>query len=144
MASMEPIWTERPCTLEDSEFVNGLVRDTIFPLVREFHAPDEAQLTDRFARKYSQHIILLDGAGPIGFYLVERQNEILFIRRLFLVSSYRGQGIGGHLMRRFETLGPKILRLEVWENNLAVAFYAHLGYRTISAKGHKLVMEKTL
>lgn len=144
MTSIEPIWTERPCTLEDGAFVNGLVRDTIFPLVREFHAPDEAQLTDRFARKYAQHVILVDGGKPIGFYLVERQEDVLHIRRLFLVSSHRGRGIGGHLMRRFETLGPKTLRLEVWENNSAVAFYTHLGYQIIAAKGHKLVMEKTL
>ncbi len=144
MPSIEPIWTERSCIWEDEAFVNGLVRETIFPLVREFHAPDEAQLMDRFARKFAQHIILLDSGEPIGFYLVERQEEVLHIRRLFLVSSRWGRGIGAHLMRRFETLGPKTLRLEVWENNPAVAFYAHLGYRTVAAKGHKLVMEKTL
>lgn len=144
MIPAEQNWTERPCAWADGEFVNGLVRETIYPLVREFHAPDEAQLADRFARKFAQHVILLDGDKPIGFYLVEQQEEVLHIRRLFLVSSHRGRGIGGHLMRRFETLGPKTLRLEVWENNPAVAFYAHLGYRTVAAKGHKLVMEKTL
>jgi ribosomal protein S18 acetylase RimI-like enzyme len=137
-------WSERPCVLEDREFVNGLVRETLFPLVREFHVPDETELEERFARKYAQHSIILDGSQPIGFYLIETQEDILHVRRLFLSAGYRGCGIGGRLMRRFEALGLKTLRLEVWENNPACAFYMHHGYQVIATKGHKLVMEKTL
>ncbi len=144
MLFAETTWSERPCTLEDAEFVNGLVRETLFPLVREFHVPDERELKDRFARKYAQHIILLDGIEPIGFYLVDRQQDVLHIRRLFLLLDFRGRGIGGTLMRNFERIGPKTIRLEVWENNPAVMFYEHLGYRSVAVKGHKLVMEKSL
>ena len=140
----EITWFERPCTLEDEEFVNGLVRETLFPLVREFQVPDETELNDRFARKYAQHVILLNGVESIGFYFVDRQEDVLHIRRLFLISDYRGRGIGGTLMRNFERIGPKTIRLEVWENNPAVLFYEHLGYRSVAVKGHKLVMEKSL
>ena len=137
-------WSERPCVLEDREFVNGLVRETLFPLVREFHAPDEAELEDRFARKYAQHTIILVGDEPAGLYLVERQGDTCYIRRLFLSAVYRGCGLGSQLMQRFEMLGPRTLRLEVWENNPALRFYERLNYRVVAVEGHKLVMEKTL
>ena len=137
-------WGERPCTPEDGEFVNGLVREVLFPLIREFHMPDEAQLRERFTRLYAQHVLILDGGEPIGFYLVERQEDVLHVRRLFLSVGHRGRGLGGRLMRHFETLGAKTLRLEVWENNPALTFYEHLGYCAVAVKGHKRAMEKTL
>ena len=137
-------WTERPCTLEDRAFVNGLVRETIFPLVSAFEVPDAAPLEERFTRLHARHILLLDGESPFGFYWVEREGDVLYIRRLFLAASHRRQGIGECLMRRFETLGADTLRLEVWENNPACTFYMRLGYQVVATNGHKFVLQKML
>ena len=137
-------WTERLCTLDDRAFVNGLVRETIFPLVSAFETPDPAPLEERFTRLYARHVLLLDGDTPFGFYWVERKTDVLHIRRLFLAASHRSRGIGGRLMRRFEAMGAGALRLEVWENNPACAFYECLGYQAVATHGHKIVMQKTL
>ncbi len=137
-------WTERPCTLDDRAFVNGLVRETIFPLVSAFETPDTAPLEERFTHFYARHTLLLDGDTPFGFYWVEKEADVLHIRRLFLAGSHRQQGIGGRLIRRFETLGAGTLRLEVWENNPALAFYERLGYQAVAMNDHKIVMQKTL
>ena len=137
-------WTERPCTPDDRAFVNGLVRETIFPLVSAFAPPDLAPLEERFTRFYARHTLLLDGETPFGFYWAEREGNVLHVRRLFLAASHRSQGIGGRLMRRFETLGLGTLRLEVWENNPACAFYTRLGYQAVATHDHKITMQKIL
>lgn len=134
----------RPCVPEDGAFVSNLVRETLFPLVREFATPDEGLLRERWERNWHRHVLILDDATPIGVYQVEVEGDVLHVRRLFLAAPYRGMGLGRHLMESFEQIGPRRIRLEVWENNPAVRFYERLGYRTVSVKGHKYAMEKTL
>lgn len=134
----------RPCVAEDEAFVSGLVRETLFPLVREFATPDEGLLRERWGRNWGRHVLVRDGETPVGVYHVEAEGDVLHVRRLFLAAPYRGRGLGRRLMEGFEQIGPRRIRLEVWENNPAVRFYERLGYRTVAVKGHKYVMEKTL
>lgn len=84
------------------------------------------------------------GGSGTGAGTVEAEGDVLHVRRLFLAASYRGRGLGRRLMEGFEQIGPRRIRLEVWENNPAVRFYERLGYRTVAVKGHKYLMEKTL
>jgi ribosomal protein S18 acetylase RimI-like enzyme len=134
----------RPCKKSDYAFAFGLVKETIFPLVAVYFSPSKEMFDERFARDYKERIILLHNNKRIGLYQLTPSKDFLDIKGLFLIAQYRKKGIGKVLMRYFESLHPKKLHLEVWDNNPAFVFYKKLGYNVVERKGHKFVMEKNV
>lgn len=134
----------RKCNKSDYAFVFGLVKESIFPLIRKFFVPDKKMFDERFYSDYKERTILLMGKEKIGFYYIKKKKAVLYINGIFLVKKYRYKGLGSFLMKYFETLGCKKIQLEVWENNPALKFYKKLGYKAVKKNQHKYVMEKRI
>ncbi len=135
---------ERPCKMDDYTFVFGLVKETIFPLVSAYFVPSEELFKERFAVDYKERVILTYNSNDIGFYQINlnQKEKMLTVNGIFFCKDYRGKGFGTFFMQEFEKMGAEWIRLRVWDNNPAVNFYRHLGYKIISMDNHKYLMEK--
>tara|TARA_Y100000310_G_scaffold183659_1_gene183789 strand:- start:549 stop:992 length:444 start_codon:yes stop_codon:yes gene_type:complete len=139
----------RKCKKSDYSFVFNLVKKTLWPYISRYIKPKKDKFDQGFFEDYRglgyKHItILMKGRRRIGFYQITPENNLLYIRRIFLSPAYQGKGIGKKFMDYFETLGYNKLKLKVWENNPAQRFYKKLGYIIINKKEHRLEMEKRL
>lgn len=132
----------RRCRKSDYPFVFNLVKKTLFPYVAKYHKPSKKMFDERFAKDYKKRVILLHGKKMIGFYQITPKRNVLNVTGNFLIPSYQKKGIGKYIMKYFETLPFKKIRLHVWDNNPAYRFYKRLGYKTISKNNHKYIMEK--
>jgi len=92
----------RRCRLKDYDFVIGLIRESLFPLVSAYFKPDEEMYKQRFENDYKERTILFLDKKPIGFYQLRQNNQNLEVKGLFLVKDFRGKGIGYKLMKEFE------------------------------------------
>lgn len=97
-----------------------------------------------FQDNYAKITILIKGQKRIGFYQLTEIDKQIDITKLFLSPKYQSKGIGGFLMRHFETLGYKEIMLQVWDNNPAYNFFKKLGYETTAKKNHKYHMRKLI
>ena len=73
---------------------------------------------------------------PVGYLAYELQDSQLFISKVYLVSSCRGQGLSRQVFERFESIaqnhGKHQLHLHVNRYNArAVAVYQYLGFKIV-------------
>ena len=132
----------RRCRPTDKAFIFGLVKTLLFPLVEKYFRPDKEMFEKRFALDYKERHVLMRGKRRIGFCQLSPDGKILFVTGIFLKPAYQRKGLGGLLMKNFETFGFKRIRLRIWENNPARGFYEKLGYSVTAKDGHKYLMEK--
>lgn len=99
---------------------------------------------------YRQHfadarfdLILLDDQ-PVGRFYVDRRADEIRIIDIALLPEYRGQGIGGRLLRELlaeaATAGQP-LRIHVERYNPALRLYQRLGFRSVGDNGVYFLME---
>ena len=80
-------------------------------------------------------LILLDNQ-PVGYLAYDLQDSQLFISKIYLLSSCRGQGLSRQVFERFENIakqfGKHRLHLHVNRDNArAVAVYQHVGFEIV-------------
>jgi ribosomal protein S18 acetylase RimI-like enzyme len=85
----------------------------------------------------------------VGYYCLEVTDRFIFITSIQVDRSHQGQGLGGLMMDRIETLakdkGMEGVELCVQETNLrARSFYQERGYEPIWRKGSNVMMRKRL
>ena|SRR3989338_872302 len=137
----------RACTKKDYDFVYALTKKTLFPCIEEYEPINKKEFDNDFTKRYKEIVILMKGKKRIGFYHIAPDafvKNALYITRIFISPAHQKKKIGYFLMKYFETLGYKKIRLQVWDNNPAVKFYKNLGYKVISEKNHKYLIEKKL
>ena len=137
------IW-ERACRETDYRFFMDLIVKTLKPYVEEYQKFDHEYVRDSFRQTWPQMKMIMSGSRRIGFYQIEGHEDTLMVKRIFLSPAYQKKGIGKRIMKEFENLGYKRIRLEVWDNNPAVDFYKNLGYKVKKKEGHKVHMERSL
>lgn len=130
--------------LSDYDFVFMLVKKTLWPYISVFYKPSKDIFDRRFAEDYGQKTILLKGKRRIGYYQLGTEGKYLVINGIFVSPAYQKNKIGSYLMKYFETLGYKKIKLQVWENNPARLFYKKQGYKRMGKKSHKISMLKEL
>ena len=137
----------RACTKKDYDFVYALAKKTLFRYIKEYEPINKKEFDGDFAKRYKEIVILLKGKKRIGFYHITPDTfvkNVLYVAKIFISPAYQKKKIGYFLMKYFEALGYKKIRLQVWDNNPAVKFYKNLGYKVISEKNHKYLLEKTI
>jgi ribosomal protein S18 acetylase RimI-like enzyme len=142
-----PRLRERTCTKKDHSFVYGMTKKLLFPYIPHHSKVSKADFDAEFLRKYREIKILLKGKSRIGFYHISPDiydKTALYVSRIFVSPRYQKQRIGYFLMKNFEDLGYKKIRLQVWKNNPAAAFYKRLGYKVLKDNKGKCLMEKKL
>lgn len=132
---------ERFCELEDYNFVLKIYRQTVFPYMKQTTKINLKLFKDNFLKNFKKITILMKGKRRIGFYMITKHKEHLFIDKLYLSRAYQKKGLGKYYMKQFEGLSDKI-RLEVWKTNPAIKFYENLGYKKIKDQGFTYLMEK--
>ncbi|HEX9024699.1 MAG TPA: GNAT family N-acetyltransferase [Geobacteraceae bacterium] len=147
----------RPITDADGEFLFRLYASTR----REEMAATgwnetqvEAFLRMQFNLQHTQYmrnypgasfdIVLIDGV-PAGRLYVERKVDRMLVIDIALLPEFRGQGIGGRIMRELadeaDVKGPT-MSLHVETNNPVREFYMSLGFREIELRGAYYYMER--
>jgi len=137
----------RPYNKKDYNFVYTNRKKTLFPYIEEYESINKKDFDKYFTKRYKEIIILMKGERRIGFYHIIPDSFVknaLYLVMIFVSPAYREKKIGYFLMKYFETLGYKEIRLQVWDNNPAVKFYKKLGYQVISKRGHRYLIQKKL
>ncbi len=136
--------SSRPCQPSDRLFVYRVVEETLKPFVSTYFSWDPARFEQNWEASWHQKVIVLSEGRPVGYYQVDTSPaEGIYIGNLFSTPAVHGRGWGGWLLGHLEAMAAgRPVRLHVWENNPAVAFYQHHGYRIIETVGHKHLMEK--
>jgi len=137
----------RTCTKKDYDFLYTITKKTLFSYIEKYEPINKKEFDADFAKRYKEIIILMKGKRKIGFYHITPDSfvkNVLYLVRIFVSPAYQKKKIGYFLMKYFETLGYKKIRLQVWDNNPAVKFYKKLGYQVISKEGHRYLIQKKL
>ena len=132
---------------KDYNFVYTNRKKTLFPYIEEYEPIDKKDFDKDFTKRYTEIIILMKGKRRIGFYHIIPDSFVknaLYLVMIFVSPAYQKKKIGHFLMKYFETLGYKEIRMQVWGNNTAIEFYKKLGYQVISKKEHRYLIQKKL
>ena len=139
--------TLRRCSKKDYAFVYGLTKKLLFPHIPKYAKVSKRNFDEEFDKKYKEITILMKGKKRIGFYHISPdiyEKNALYLSRIFVLHSYQKKKIGFFLMKHFEKLGYGKIRLQVWHDNPAFHFYRKLGYKIVSKKRGKYLMEKSI
>lgn len=130
---------------KDYNFVYINRKKTLLPYIKEYEPINKKDFDKDFTKRYKEIIILMKGKRRIGFYHIVPDTFVknaLYLVMIFVAPAYQKKKIGYFLMKYFETLGYKKIRLRVWDNNPAIKFYTKLGYKVISKKNHRILIQK--
>lgn len=137
----------RKCNKKDSLFVYTLTKKLLFPYIPKYAEIKKEDFYEDFYKKYKEIVVLENGKKMIGFYHISPdlyEKDAIYLSRIFIAPRCQKKKIGAFLMRYFETLGYNKIKLQVWRSNPAFYFYLKMGYRVVSNKGMKYLMEKIL
>ena len=137
----------RKCSKKDYAFVYGLTNKLLFPYIPKYAKISKKEFDEDFYKRHKEILILIKGKRRIGFYHISPdiyEKRALYLSKIIISPTYQEKKIGSFLMKHFETLGYDKIKLQVWRNNPAFHFYVKLGYRIISRKGGKYLMEKNI
>jgi ribosomal protein S18 acetylase RimI-like enzyme len=145
-----PVWSRRPSTPADLEFLYQLFSSTRDDEMALWGAPADQQAAflrmqfDAQRAHYGRHfslagheIITIDGE-PVGRILVDRSRGELRLVDIALLPEHRGSGIGSVLVRELldESVATgKPVRVHAFKPSRAVDFYERLGFRRIADEG---------
>ncbi len=148
--------TSRPIREDDRPFLSRLYASTrreeleVAPWTEEQKREFLQSQFDVQHKYYMEHFpqaefsIIEMGGQPVGrIYIDRRQDEIRLVD-IALLPDYRGQGLGGSLMRDVLEEGQKAakpVRIHVEHNNPAMRLYNRLGFRRIDDNGIYHLME---
>ena len=139
--------TTRPAAETDAAFAreahHGAYRDVV---IRQFGAWDEQVQDGFFERSWEDHrheIILHDGV-PCGYTSVEFNDDYVHVREFVIHPAFQGQGLGTAFLQgvcaQAAARGLPI-KLGVFHQNRAVAFYRRLGFREYARTEMHILME---
>ena len=125
----------RPATWDDFEFLYNVLRTTM----RE-HVERIWHWNDQWQREYFQinfnpdenQIIVLDGKD-IGVFGTRRQDDEIYLARIYILPDYQNQGIGTLLLKSLlgqAALEGRAVALRVLKGNPARRLYERLGFET--------------
>jgi len=128
------VWTLRPATADDRDFVVGVNRSAMGPYLEATfgwdHAAASAYFDERFDASGGQ-VIEVDGAD-VGELLVDERPGELSLVRVALLPEWQGRGVGSAIVRmlieRAREQGSA-LTLDVFKANpRAMQLYESLGF----------------
>jgi ribosomal protein S18 acetylase RimI-like enzyme len=147
----------RPYCIDDQEFLFRLYASTRQHEIAAFGWPEPQQQAflrmqfnaqqHWYEMSYGQadHQIVEQDGIPIGRIMVSRQRAFILLVDIALLPEFRGQGIGGELIRQLilECDQRKLpLRLQVQRINPAQRLYERLGFSKTGEDQMYLQMEK--
>ena len=148
----------RPITDDDQPFLYELYASTRhdeMQLLPGSDAEKEAFLRMQFTAQHkhyqeqyadAEYLVVLREDQPIGRLYVDRRETELRVLDIAILPDYRGQGIGGGIMRDLlaeAAAARKAVRIHVEHNNPAMRLYDRLGFVKIDENGVYYLMEWT-
>lgn len=118
---------------EDKDFVNNLFYQVMKPYVDLTWADEEDRdaCYERNSRCDENTIILESGNSRIGYFVVIRSSENLFLDQIHLLPEFQGKGIGQQIVKNIliEAEQEKLpIELVVLKVNPAKKLYEKLGF----------------
>ncbi|HEX8218618.1 MAG TPA: GNAT family N-acetyltransferase [Chloroflexia bacterium] len=135
----------RCATIEDAPLVHSIIQAAFAEYDGALPVPPGAlaETVEEAARAIGEGTTMLayDGAEAVGTVRYEVRPDYVYLGRLAVLPSHRGQGVGAALMAHVERLAPGLGRSKVhlgtrlsMPSNLA--FYERLGYRVVLTEPH--------
>ncbi|MCG8546182.1 MAG: GNAT family N-acetyltransferase [Alphaproteobacteria bacterium] len=128
--------TRRPATDDDKAYLKRLGEDQLRDVVvAQFGAWDDHLYRRCFEerwRKQTYQIVEMDGRR-VGALWATREADHIWLRQIFIETSYQNQGIGTAMLRELMDEAGAAglpLRLRVLTANRAKALYERLGFET--------------
>ena len=126
-------------------FIRELTRANFAALMRRTVGWDEARHRQAPRHPERYRMVCEDGE-PIGFFAVREEGDALYLQTIQLVPARRGCGYDTALMGYVEQVargrGFAAVRLRVFDENPACAWYQRRGYRVVAAEPHSAIMER--
>jgi ribosomal protein S18 acetylase RimI-like enzyme len=144
-----PLFHLRAATTDDAECVYAITRDAMRGYVEQTWGRwDEAEQRRKHRENYTQQTHRLVELGEVvaGFMAVETLPTHLWLVKLYLLSAFRGQGIGSALLtqivREADDLGKPVRLRVLWVNTRAQTLYVRHGFRVVEQTPERLFMER--
>lgn len=104
--------------------------DRVDAITADWHSP--AALEQRLHLPHSEFILADDGAAILGICFAELEEKTIMLRQLYVLPSAQGRGVGRLLLEEIVNCFDEATAIELEvepENERAVAFYRHFGFR---------------
>ena len=100
-------------------------------MLSNFHSRDV--ISEEIGQQKYMYFLIKDNHRTIGYFGIQIKSDVLFLSKLYILSSERGQGIGRIAMNFIKKLGQKnhvgIISLTVNRNNKgSIAAYYKMGF----------------
>jgi GNAT superfamily N-acetyltransferase len=128
----------RPAVAEDGDFLFAVFAQTMRTVIEQTWGWDPAWQRTEFDRRFAAHdaSVVEAGGRPIGWLLLERSDESIFIHELQLLPEYQGQGLGTAIVQDIvEQAGRRGVPVElsvVPANPRAQQLYERLGFEVVA------------
>jgi ribosomal protein S18 acetylase RimI-like enzyme len=122
-----------------SQLASTIWREHYIPIIGE---PQVVYMLDKFQsveamlsqveKGYEYFVIFFDNT-PVGYCAINKEDDVLFLIKLYVLSHYRGNKIGKHVLdfinKKAETYGLLKLKLTVNKNNInSIKAYQKMGF----------------
>lgn len=124
-------------------------RDNMAHIIRSAWGVDwkDELLFDTLCDEDAQTEILEIDGRIIGYYCIFIEERRVFIASIQVARAYQHRGYGASMIRRIEAIASRFNaeRVELWvqsNNEEAIGFYEHMGYRIVARQRNNLLMRK--
>jgi RimJ/RimL family protein N-acetyltransferase len=140
----------RPATEDDLALTFEITKDAMREyVVQTWGAWNEDEQLEKHQTNFipSTHRIIVVGGSAAGLVAVEDLPTHIWLVKLYLLSTFRAQGIGSEVLRRVVVHAESVhksVRLRVLRvNTRAQALYARNGFRLIDQTPERIFMERS-
>lgn len=95
-------FTFRRCSLDDRDIIFSLVKELLFPYIREYVVPDVRIFDKDFVEQWQHMQLMYDGEQLVGCCALVLEQDHAELNKLLLTSDYQHQGIGSWILSQFE------------------------------------------
>jgi ribosomal protein S18 acetylase RimI-like enzyme len=140
--------TLRPATWDDFEFLYHVLKTTMREHVERIWHWDDQWQREYFGQNFNpdeNQIIVLYGKD-IGVFGTRRQDDEIFLARIYILPGYQNQGIGTQLLASLlaEAAHQGLeVTLRVLKGNPARRLYERMGFVTVEESGTHYSMKAT-
>jgi len=147
--AQHPLFEVRDATSADLDLTYLIARDAMHEyVVKAWGRWDESEQRQRHEYDFDadMHKLVLVEHTVVGFVAKKRFSDHVWLAKLYLLSAFRGRGIGSALLaqvlREADELGKPVRLRMLRVNTRAQALYTRHGFNVVKQTPERIFMEK--
>ncbi|UJW83927.1 GNAT family N-acetyltransferase [Devosia sp. SL43] len=130
----------------DAELLAGIRVEAMRPSLEAVGRFDLERARDRFLKSFrpDDTQIICEGEAVVGFYVVQRHSDHLYLDHLYVTAQYQGRGVGRRIIDELKveaTMSTLPIRLTALNGSPANSFYQKCGFRVVSTDALDTIYE---